>query len=252
MTDNVFKTDNSVQEIPASQTESKQDSTLDYTTFESKYIGQDKKYSSIEDALKSVDPSQDHIKTLEQELATIKEELNKRQTAEELLQAIRREQPSTSNSAETTPPQLSPEDIEKVVSQHITKREQEQTSQKNLEEAVKPLFDKLGDEAKVRAFIAEKAKGLNMTPEELGATAAKSPTAFQKLISDGTSSQVTQTTEKVEQSTVNTLMLGHDATSPEAVKAQFDELRRKDFNKWSSAEVQRQIMELAKQGKIKL
>ena len=52
-------------------------------------VGEGKKYSSVEDALKSVPHAQKHIQTLESELATLKEELSKRKTTEELLDEIK-------------------------------------------------------------------------------------------------------------------------------------------------------------------
>jgi len=53
------------------------------------FVGDGKKYNSVEDALKSVPHAQKHIQTLESELATLKEELTKRKTAEELLDELK-------------------------------------------------------------------------------------------------------------------------------------------------------------------
>ena len=52
-------------------------------------VGDGKKYQSVEDALKSVPHAQKHIQTLESELASVKEELTKRRTTEELLDEIK-------------------------------------------------------------------------------------------------------------------------------------------------------------------
>ena len=48
-------------------------------------VGEGKKYSSAEEALRSVPHAQQHIKTLEEEMAELKEELSKRKTTQELL-----------------------------------------------------------------------------------------------------------------------------------------------------------------------
>ncbi len=53
------------------------------------FVGEGKKYSNPVDALKSVPHAQKHISTLEAELAQTKTELEKRRTAEELLNEIK-------------------------------------------------------------------------------------------------------------------------------------------------------------------
>ncbi len=53
------------------------------------FVGDGKKYNSVEDALKSVPHAQKHIQTLESELAAAREELAKRRTTEELLDEIK-------------------------------------------------------------------------------------------------------------------------------------------------------------------
>ena len=52
-------------------------------------VGEGKKYQSPEDALKSVPHAQKHIETLESELASVKEELTKRQTTQELIDELK-------------------------------------------------------------------------------------------------------------------------------------------------------------------
>src|SRR6056300_1950642 len=53
------------------------------------FVGEGKKYKSAEDALRSVPHAQEHIKTLEDEMAQLKEELTKRKTAAELLDEMK-------------------------------------------------------------------------------------------------------------------------------------------------------------------
>ena len=71
------------------QTKDSQVPQFEIPTEASELVGSGKKYTSVEDALKSVPHAQKHIQTLESELATLKEELTKRRTTEELLDEIK-------------------------------------------------------------------------------------------------------------------------------------------------------------------
>ena len=71
------------------QNQDSQEPLFQIPTEAAELVGDGKKYSSVEDALKSVPHAQKHIQTLESELATLKEELMKRRTTEELLDEIK-------------------------------------------------------------------------------------------------------------------------------------------------------------------
>ena len=50
------------------------------------FVGEGKKYQTVEDALKSIPHAQSHIQKLEEEMKQAREELAKRKAAEELLE----------------------------------------------------------------------------------------------------------------------------------------------------------------------
>src|SRR5687768_7954579 len=62
-------------------------------------VGAGKKYATVEAALKALPHSQSHINKLEAELATLREEVTKRKTTQELLDEIKSGIPQ----GETTP-----------------------------------------------------------------------------------------------------------------------------------------------------
>lgn len=76
--------------------------TLEATLAE--IVGVDKKYKTLEDAVKSISPAQEHIEKLEDELAALREDVTKSKTQEELLEEMRIELAKTQ-----TPPQAEPE-----------------------------------------------------------------------------------------------------------------------------------------------
>lgn len=139
-------------------------------------VGQGKKYATAEDALKSVPHAQKHIKTLEEELAQAKVELEKRRTAEQLLDEIK-----SGIKADGTPPpsQVTPDIVEQVVAQQFEKRQQQQVAAQNIKQVTSAFSSKFGDKAEeVYNSLAAEA-GLSVSV--LNQLAATSPTAVLKL-----------------------------------------------------------------------
>jgi len=139
-------------------------------------VGQGKKYATMEDALKSVPHAQKHIKTLEDELAQTKVELEKRKTTEQLLNEIK-----SGISTDGTPPpsQFTPDMVEQVVSQQLEKRQLQQTATQNIKQVTSAFSSKFGDKAEeVYNSLAVDA-GLSVSM--LNQLAATSPTAVLKL-----------------------------------------------------------------------
>ena len=92
-------------------------------------VGEGKKYKSAEDALRSVPHAQQHIETLESELAATKEELLKRQTTAELLDEIKSGiQPPATTYQE---PEFNQDMLQNVVNKTLESKEKERVSQQN-------------------------------------------------------------------------------------------------------------------------
>jgi hypothetical protein len=141
------------------------------------FVGDGKKYSSVEDALKSVPHAQKHIQTLESELAQLKEEVAKRRTAEELLDEIK----SGIRTSEITPQPvgLDKNELAQVVNQTIEMREAQRTAKQNADSVVAKFKDKFGDTAEQAYVTLAKESGLSV--QQLNNLAATSPSAVLRL-----------------------------------------------------------------------
>ena len=140
-------------------------------------VGEGKKYSSAEEALRSVPHAQQHIKTLEEEMAQLKEELTKRKTTQELLDEIK----SGVKPAENTTQEggLNQDTIMELVNNTLKQNEQKKTAQTNASQVASKFTEKYGSNAE--AVYTSLAKDLNLTPQKLNELAATSPNLVLRL-----------------------------------------------------------------------
>lgn len=143
-------------------------------------IGEGKKYKTVDDALKSVPHAQKHIQTLEEENARIKQELEKRKAAEELLDEIRS---GITSPAQTTPVQtgIDPSQIEGTIEALLAKKEAQRTATQNITTVVSKFTETFGDKQKGEEAFYKLAQDTGLTPEYLNRLAATSPQAIFKL-----------------------------------------------------------------------
>jgi len=140
-------------------------------------VGQGKKYATVDDALKSVPHAQKHIKTLEEELASTKAELEKRKTAEQLLDEIKSGmKPAESPSAFG---QITSDNVAQIVEQTLVKKTQEQVVKTNISKVTSAFSGKYGEKAE-EAFKTL-AKDTGMSVDELNRLSATSPNAVLQL-----------------------------------------------------------------------
>lgn len=141
------------------------------------FIGEGKKYSSVEEALKSVPHAQKHIQTLESELAQLKEEVSKRKTTEQLLDEVK----SGLLQGEATTPTvgLDKDELARVVNQTLEMRESQRTAKQNADSVVAKFKDKFGDSAEQAYITLASESGLSVA--QLNDLAARSPNAVLKL-----------------------------------------------------------------------
>ena len=139
-------------------------------------IGEGKKYQSPEDALKSVPHAQKHIETLESELATVREELTKRQTTQELIDELK----SGVQPIATTVPvgELNQDNVMDLVNQTIATREANARADSNAKSVAAKFTEQYGDKAEVTYNSI--AKELNLSVKQLNELAATSPTVVLK------------------------------------------------------------------------
>lgn len=149
-------------------------------------IGDGKKYNSAEEALKSVPHAQKHIQTLESELATLKEELSKRRTAEELLDEIKSGIQPQATPAGT---EFDQDKLLQLVDQTLEFKERQKSAKNNAESVASKFTEKYGTKAEEVYNTVARESGL--TVQQLNSLAASSPKIVLKLAGlEGTSAPV--------------------------------------------------------------
>jgi hypothetical protein len=212
------------------------------------YVGEGKQFPSVEVLLKSKLDSNKFVKQLE---AETKAEREARLEAELLVEATRKLHSQNANGSENRqtgaePSQtpsgqqtaLTVEDLDKILDQKEARKRQEA----NLKTVTDSLNRVHGTPEKARAFLTSKATELGMEMETLAGLAQNSPHAFLKLVGvDNTAAapSILPTDKKVM--TPNTRKA--DPNNPQTLE-DIAELRRTNFNKYSSPEVQQLMFKL--------
>jgi len=133
-------------------------------------IGEGKKYSNLEAALKSIPHAQKHIKQLEEETADLRA---RKVDVEEILANMSK---GSTSGDETT--QIDENTVADRVIAKLTAKDQEAVKANNLQLASDTLATKVGGIDAAAKLIVAKAKELGLAPTDLQRLAEKSPTAF--------------------------------------------------------------------------
>lgn len=144
-------------------------------------VGEGKKYKSPEDALKSVPHAQEHIKTLEEEMVSLREELAKRRTAEELLDEIK----SGAQTEVTPSAEVNQDTIEEIVQRRLEQNELQKQAKTNADSVAHKFMSKYGDQAE--AVYNQIAKDSGLSVQQLNNLASTSPNVVLKLAGIGSS-----------------------------------------------------------------
>lgn len=139
-------------------------------------VGEGKKYATVDAALKSILPAQTHIQTLEEENRVAKAELEKRKTAEELIESIK-----SGNTPTETPesPSIDVNTIGSVVQTQLEAIKQAETAKANTDTVANKFTEKFGDKAE--EVYNKIAADSGLPVESLNQLAAASPNAVLKL-----------------------------------------------------------------------
>jgi chromosome segregation ATPase len=192
----VTNTEPSTNEV---QTQDSQKPQFQIPTEAVDFVGDGKKYNSVEDALKSVPHAQKHIQTLESELATLKEELTKRKTAEELLDELKSGIQQPENTTQSVG--IDQDKITELLNQTLENREKQAKAKANADAVARKFVEKYGDKAEEVYNRVAQESGLNA--QQLNSLAASSPNIVLKLSGlEGSATPVGKPT-----STVNTQAL---------------------------------------------
>ena len=190
-------------------------------------VGEGKKYQSPEDALKSVPHAQKHIETLESELASVKEELTKRQTTQELIDELKSGSQPVENTTQSA--EINQDSVMDLVNQTLTIREKKAQAESNAKSVAEKFTAQYGDKAE--STYNSIAKELNVTVAQLNELASSAPSIVLKAAGlSAATAPVGNTT-----GSVNTEALTNTA-SPEALSAKVESGSTKDLLKaWGRA-----------------
>jgi vacuolar-type H+-ATPase subunit I/STV1 len=173
-------------------------------------VGEGKKYSDVNKALESIPHAQTHIERLEQELAETRAKLEAQASVEEALKEFRSQKEQDTPTSQ--PIDLS--EIDNLIEQRLTQKEQRQLSKANVDQVVSKLTEQFGGTDKAeQAFIA-KAQEIGVDLDYMNDLAAKSPKAVFALFGSGSKPANTSVTK----SSVNTEAFGSQPQQTAPVK----------------------------------
>lgn len=191
-----------------------------------------------------------YVKTLEEQLAQMREDLGKQDYASQLLTQLQQKAPNptvgntvesnNNNESETsagdnTNQPVDDETLKSLVEKTLTEREAKATVDQNLSVVVTQLEELYGTEA--NATVQKKAQELGMSLERIEELAKESPSAFFALLGENK---------------VPAKSLAHTSIRTEGVNYQntgqrdwayYSQLRRENKNMYYTPKIQQQLME---------
>ena len=130
------------------------------------------KYDSVEKALSSIAPSQAHINKIEKENAALREELEKRMSAEDLLNKFKKAQEEATTS---TPGTVTLEEVANIVESTLSKAEKTKFEDSNQKAVNDSLVEQFGTLEVAAKKLQTKAEELGLSMKEVKELASKSP-----------------------------------------------------------------------------
>ena len=162
----------------------------------SKIVGDGNKYANVEELAKGAIHGNEYIQKLETEMSELRGELDKRVTAEEMVQQVKREtaeqQALAQKALENTTPQLDDERLSQLISTTIEQKNTQQVAQQNIYNVDQRMKEIYGAD-KAAEVVQQKANAMGVSVDKLADIAASSPEMFFNAIgvSQGTGSQPT-------------------------------------------------------------
>jgi hypothetical protein len=141
-------------------------------------VGEGKKYGTVEEALKSIQPAQEHISKIESENAALRaqvEELNTKVATGAQLDQVLQEISASKEPPAQQAPTVDPQAIDKVVDARLAAAEQVKLKQTNRSAVISELNSKFG--SKAEEVYRKVAGDVGLTVAQLNALAESSPTA---------------------------------------------------------------------------
>jgi hypothetical protein len=178
-----------------------------------------------------------HIAELNKQLEELKTQSESGKKIEDLLAKMEEATKSKTTSESDTKTSVSEDDIQSLVEQTLTKRQQEERYKSNLEQVDSQLAEAFGDEA--GSVVQKKAQELGMSMDKLKEIAAESPNAFLALVGEKPKEGQSMRTD----STIRTEGLNTDSSRGKRNNAYYQELRRKEPRTFNTAAIQNQMIE---------
>lgn len=231
---------------PEVNTETTQEQQAEPGVLES-LVGEDKKFKSVEDLAKGKAESDKFIEQLQSELSGLREELDKRLTAEDVLTKIREENSANQSNGEPTSSSLSEDKVAELVKSTLESTRTEEQRQANIASVDQKLQEMYGDKA--NAELQKKAAELGVGVDFLASVAMQSPAAFFNTVGINANQQAGGV--QVSTSTVNTEVLAQQGEASQAKagsKAYFDQMRKDNPKLYWDPKTQNQIMEARASG----
>lgn len=150
-------------------------------------VGEGKRYKDNDALAKAKQEADTFIEQLKTELKGVREIAERNINAENQLEAMKNElkslrDASGSQSRENTTPALSERDIEALVERTATKMEKAKTAEQNVNDANARVIRHFGTVEQAANAVRAKAAEMGVSTEYLRDVAAKSPTAFLKIV----------------------------------------------------------------------
>lgn len=191
-----------------------------------------------------------YIKNLEDQLASMREDLGKNDYAAKLLEQLQNKAPdpttgqtveSNNNNLSGTNPDgdtnqsVSDDDLKSLVEKTLTEREAAATVEQNLSHVTKQLQEDYGTEANVK--VQERAKELGISLDRMEQLAKESPSAFFSLLGG-----VKKPLPSMTQGSIRTEGVNYQSTNKRDW-GYYQNLRRENKTLYYTPQIQRQILE---------
>lgn len=197
-------------------------------------VGPDKKYKDVETALKSIPHAQEHIQSLETSLKELRDDLAKRETAEELLRRLEAKAAELPQEVKG----VSAQDLEGLVNKVLDSKSEQKKYVDNISMVDTQMKATYGEKA--TEVLKDKAKELELSIPELQVLAAKSPKAFLAMFSESP-----KESSQNKSPSLNTDALGAQPSTDKTF-AYYQKLRKDNPTMYYSPRVQQEMHQRAK------
>jgi len=137
------------------------------------------KFDKVDTALQSIQPKDDHIKSLETENAKLKEDISKFGSQEEILKKFM-DNRAPAEEAKPASPQLDQDTLSEMLTGLLNKRDEANVETANVQKVAQVLATKYGEKA--TEVMSAKAKEMGVSEDYLKEIIAKSPEAGLELL----------------------------------------------------------------------